>query len=102
MSPWNLLARRECWTVRGTERRMPINWTMGASLIDVGERFPRPGTIETCIEAWRQLTPEHQKTATLLTELPVQTSETILPKTSFRGHALEELSALLDGSSERA
>lgn len=77
---------------------MPIDWDMGASLIDSGGRFPVHGTIRSCIEAWQKLPPEQQQEATLLTVVAVSAPEVAAPKTSYRGQAIHELVALLGPS----
>jgi hypothetical protein len=72
-----------------------IDWHSGASLIDSGQRFPVHGTLEQCVEAWRAAGTEGQGSAVLLSELAVSATATAKPAFSFRGKALEELSAIL-------
>jgi hypothetical protein len=73
---------------------MTIEWHSGASLIDSGQRFPVHGTIEHCVEAWRA-SGDRQESAVLLTEIGIAVSPSSAPAFSFRGKALEELSAAL-------
>jgi hypothetical protein len=82
------------------ERRMLLDWTMTASLINTGAVFPIHGTIESCIEAWRKLPANAKKSATLLSEFPIKTNDMAAPSASFHGEALEALSAMLEGSAK--
>ena len=73
---------------------MTIEWDSGASLLDTGQRFPVHGTIEHCVEAWRA-SGDRQDSAVLLTELGITVPPSSVPAFSFRGKALEDLSAAL-------
>jgi hypothetical protein len=73
---------------------MTIEWHSGASLLDSGQRFPLHGTVEQCIEAWRACG-ERQGSAVLLTEVGIALPPSSATLFSFRGKALEELSAAL-------
>ena len=73
---------------------MTIEWHSGASLLDSGQRFPVHGTVEQCVEAWRACG-DRQTGAVLLTEIGIAVSPTSEPAFSFRGEAIEQLSAAL-------
>ncbi len=74
---------------------MTIEWQCGASLLDSGQRFPVHGTVEQCIVAWRASGGERQSNAVLLTELAISVTPASAPAFSFRGEALQQLSASL-------
>ncbi len=73
---------------------MTIEWHSGASLLDSGQRFPVHGTIEQCVVAWRA-SGDRQTSAVLLTEVGIAVPPSSATAFSFKGKALEDLSAAL-------
>src|SRR5579862_391416 len=72
-------------------------WMDSASLIGV-QNLPIHGTVASCIRAWRVARKEEQAGAVLLTVRPIRVEASAKASATFRGKALEQLSAALPKS----
>jgi hypothetical protein len=69
-------------------------WTDQASLIGVRE-LPTHGTVASCIREWRLATEDQQAKAVLLTVAPIRVAPGDTESATFRGKAIEKLSAAM-------
>jgi hypothetical protein len=72
-------------------------WMDSASLIGV-QNLPIHGTVASCIRAWRVARKEEQASAVLLTVRPIRAAASDNASATFKGKALEELSAAMPKS----